>query len=287
MPLMKPALPVVALFVAAFSAQGATAYKALEILGKQKGNAVINKVTEVRGDNGRPQPTVWRITVKDSQARGGLREYEVRGSKLTEAQAPEARPSGPAINMDQLNLDSDGAQTIAEQEAKKAAFAYDHASYSLRSGSIGGSPVWEIRLTDERTGDVATLTAAATTGKVLSTDGLTTRRKVAQTPAPAAAAPAPKPDHVAAGTKSSGSSFARSVGDELNYLGNRVGNHMARRGRQIGDFFYNLTHKDKRDTAGPHGSTPGRDPSPAPAPVKQPAGGGGDTDYVRPSRVRD
>jgi hypothetical protein len=200
------------------------------------------------------------------------------------------------MNMSQLNLDSDGVHTVAEREAKKVAFAYDHASYTLRAGSKGGSPVWEIRLTDEQSGNTASLHIAATTGNILSTDGLVNRRKtVVAAPAPAPApvpapvpAPAPRyqPDPGERDVRPAPRGVTpaiRQASDDTNEFldraGNRIGNHMARRGRQIGDFFHNLFTGDRRDTAGPHGSRPG--PTPLPPRAND------DTDYVRPSRVRD
>jgi hypothetical protein len=133
------------------------------------------------------------------------------------------------------------------------------------------------------------MTVAATTGNVLSTDGFTNRRKVAKvSPAPV---PPPQPapnranedlEEIAESPGPSGKGAFQDAGDEIGRFGKRVGRHMERRGRQVGDFFYNLFHKDKRDTAGPHGSEPDRATPPPPPPRAS-----GDTDYVSPSRVRD
>ncbi len=283
---MRPALFAFALLLASPAARAATAYEALRVLGKQKSEALLDNVTEVRGENGRPQPLVWRILVKDAAARGGAKEFSVQGNRVTGEQA--ARAGGAPMNMSQLNLDSDGVHTVAEREAKKAAFTYDRANYTLRAGSKGGSPVWEIRLTDEKSGDAAMLNIAATTGNVLATEGLTNRRKpVAVVPAPA---PIPAPDPVPRYQPEPDERVARPAprgltpgiqraSDEADQFFERVGNHMERRGRQIGDAFHNLFTGDRRDTAGPHGSRPGATPLPP--------RGNEDTDYVRPSRVRD
>jgi hypothetical protein len=75
----------------------------------------------------------------------------------------------------------------------------------------------------------------------------------------------------------------QQAGDDPNQapddFGNRVGHHFARRGRQIGDFFHNLFTGDHRDSGGSTGSRPG--------PTPLPPHGKDDTDYVKPSRVRD
>jgi hypothetical protein len=282
---MRSALLAFTLLVAAQPAGAATAYEALRILGKQKSEALLDNTIEVRGDKGAPQPHVWKITVKDATARGGAKEFSIQATRLAGEQAAQA--GGSPMNMSQLNIDSDGVHTVAEREAKKVAFAYDHASYTLRAGSKGGSPVWEIRLTDDRSGDTASLHIAATTGNILSTEGLTNRRKaVAATPAlppaPAAvAAPSPRyqptpEERPTQPAPRGGTPGVQQTGDGFF---DRVGNHFGRRGRQIGDVFHNLFTGDHRDSAGPNGSRPG--PTPIPPRAKD------DTDYVKPSRVRD
>ncbi len=278
---MRPALLALSIVLASKTAWAATAYEALRILGKQKGEAVLDSVVEVRGDNGAPQPKVWKIIAKD--ARGGTREYSVSGAKL--AGEKSAGGGGAPMNMSQLNLDSDGAHTIAEREAKKTAFTYDRANYSLRGGSKGGSPVWEIHLVDDRSGSTATLDIAATNGNVLATEGLAGRKPVAASPAPAPAAPSatPRPqpvaeERVARTTARTNPPRAQRAGDEVGQFFERVGNHMSRRGRQVDDFFHNLFTGEHRDTAGPHGPRPGSNPPP---PRRD------DEDFVKPSRVRD
>ncbi len=277
---MRPALLALSIVLTSQAAWAATAYEALRTLGKQKGEAVLDSVMEVRGDNGAPQPKTWKIVAKD--ARGGTREYSVSGPRLAGEKA--AGGGGAPMNMSQLNLDSDGAHTIAEREAKKASFAYDRASYSLRGGSKGGSPVWEIHLVDERSGSTATLDIAATNGNVLATEGLTARKAAAVSPTAPAAAPAPTPrpqpvvEERITQTARTTSHGTQHAGEEVGQFFERVGNHMSRRGRQIDDFFHNLFTGEHRDTAGPHGPRPGSNPPP---PRR------GDEDYVKPSRVRD
>ncbi len=291
---MKTALLAFAIVFASHAARAATAYEALRVLGKQKSEALLDHVTEVRGENGAPQPRVWKILVTDASARGGAKEFSVQGTRVIGEQA--AKASGAPMNMSQLNLDSDGVHTVAQREAKKVAFTFDHANYTLRAGSKGGAPVWEIRLTDTQSGDSAALNIAATTGNVLATEGLATPRKPVAAARPAAplppVAPVPRyePEPVPAprydpeyAERPEPRGFAPGVqraNDGANQFFDRVGNHMERRGRQIGDAFHNLFTGDHRDTAGPHGSRPG--PTPLP-----PRRGDEDSDYVRPSRVRD
>ncbi len=308
---MRKALFTVAVLFASQAARAATAYEALQTLGKQKGEAVLDNVTEVRGEKGAPEPRTWKITAKSPGGKTGGKEYSLQGKQIG-SERP-ASPSGTALNMNQLSLDSDGAHTVAERQAKKAGFTYDHASYTLHSGTKSGSPVWEVRLSDEKTGSIGRVNISATTGNVLSSEGLTNRPKPVAapkpTPAPApdpepavaaapryqptpppryqpapAPRPEPEPQYREERTVTRGNSGVQRVGDEAGQFVDRVGNHMNRRGHQIGDFFHNLFTGDNRHTAGPHGSRPELDyvPAPAPAPTRR-----GDEDYVRPSRVRD
>jgi hypothetical protein len=208
--------------------------------------------------------------------RSGVKEFEVQGTRVTGERTPSARSAGSPLDMNQLNLDSDGAHQIAEREAKKVKFAYDYADYTLRAGTHGGSPVWELRLVDNQSGDAATITMAATTGKVLSTDGFTNRKKtppIAQAPPDGGQEPVGPP----AAAPQSGS---QPLGVKVNKFFNRVGNHMDRRFRQLGDGFHNLFTGDNRDTAGPHHP-------PAEGTAQPRRGGSIDEDYTRPTRVRD
>ncbi|MEO6785540.1 MAG: hypothetical protein ABI318_05340, partial [Chthoniobacteraceae bacterium] len=235
---------------------------------------------------GAPQPQVWRILVKDPAARGGAREFSVQGTRLTGEQA--ARASGTPMNMNQLNLDSDGVHTVAEREAKKVAFSYDHASYTLRAGSKGGSPMWEIRLTDDQSGDSAMLNSAATTGNILSTEGLVRHsRSVAVAPVPVPVpVPAPVPRYVAEPDERPIKPAPRGLvpavqraGDHVNDFLERAGNHFREGGHQIGDafhFFFTGEHLDS--------SEPRRSPRPRATPLPPRPG---DEDFVKPSRVRD
>ncbi len=167
---------IAATIIAALPASAATAYDAMRAVGKQKGDATLEKITEVRGTRGTPQPNIWKISTKETS-------YEVRGTKLGSTSA--GRPL-PALNLSELKLDSDGAHTVAEREAKKAAFAYDYADYTLRSGSKA-TPVWEVRLVDAQSDSVATLNIGADTGKVISSDGL--KRASGQPKTPVASEP--------------------------------------------------------------------------------------------------
>lgn len=277
------------LSLVAVHAHGATAYDALGTVGKQRGEKLLDQVTEVRGINGAPQPKEWLIIVADKEARGGVREFGVQGTKIGAERAPVGREPGQLMNMNQLNLDSDGAHTVAEREAKKAGFEYDYVDYTLRAGTRGGAPIWEVRLVDQQSGNFTLMTIAADKGTLLSVEGADkSSRRDTPPPPPDADQPGKRKDERPPANDRGSENTLERAGAKVGNFFERVGRHMDRRGRQIGDRFHNFFTGDNRDTAGPR---PPRNPEPAPpkppktepAPPKpSPARDANGTEYYRP-----
>ncbi len=170
---MKIVLLAIAFAVAAPALHAAdSAYSALRILGKESGEDTLKRVVEVRGRNGTPVPAVWKVVLTDSKTRGGLREVEIQRGKILSERTPVGRPLGAVMNFGQLNLDSEGAFTIANQQAQKAGIAFNRVDYLLKSGTNGGAPVWDLQLSDSSSGNKASLQIAADTGTVLGEQGL-------------------------------------------------------------------------------------------------------------------
>jgi hypothetical protein len=144
-----------------------TAYSALRVLGKRDGQEVLNHVVEVRGLGGTPQPGVWKIVLDDPRARAGVRELEVQRGKIVSERTPTAHGASSPMNFNQLNLDSEGAFTIANQEAQKTNVPFDHIDYLLKAGTGGGVPVWQLDLFDGKSGRVGSMDIAADSGTVL------------------------------------------------------------------------------------------------------------------------
>lgn len=166
MPLFALALlgPAVAL---AAGAENETAYKALRVFGKQNGEAQLNRVVELRGRNGAPQPQVWKVVAADPGARGGIQEADIQRGKVIAQRTPTARAgTGATMDLNRLNLDSDGAFTVADQEMKQQTRPFDRVDYSLRSPGPGQPPVWTLELFERGT-RVATMHIAADTGTLL------------------------------------------------------------------------------------------------------------------------
>lgn len=142
-----------------------TAYTALRIVGK-KDREALNRVVEVRGRNGMPQPDVWKITVDEPSARGGLREYEVQRGRIIAQRTPTSRSFGGSMNFNQLNLDSDGVFTVVDKEARQEGIVFSRLEYLLKAGTGGGAPVWQVDLFDgKRT--TGRMVIAADSGAIL------------------------------------------------------------------------------------------------------------------------
>jgi len=166
---MKPLLFATLFFALPFvSLAQDTAYSALRVVGRSQGQDTLNRVLELRGRAGSPQPAVWKITLDEPRARGGVREIEVQRGKIISERAPtSSRTAGSPMNFTQLNLDSEGAFTVANQEAQKMATPFDHVDYVLRSGTGGGAPVWLLELTDSKLGRAGSIEIAADSGTIL------------------------------------------------------------------------------------------------------------------------
>lgn len=238
---MNRFLVLAAVVATQLTAQAAdTAYSALRVLGKKEGEKTLYRVVELTGRNGSPQPTQWRLVVDAPEARGGIREVDVKNGKIIGQRTPVSREVGAAMNFNQLNLDSDGAFTIVNQEAQKRRVPFDRLDYTLRSGSNAGAPLWQIDLF-EQGAKVGTMRIAADTGEILEQDFSRPRRYAedrtyleGETVPPPDSGRRPRDDH-------------DETSPTLNGFFNRVGRHFERRGRQIEHFFTGKGGGDRDD----------------------------------------
>jgi hypothetical protein len=211
-----------------------TAYSALRVVGKQSGSATLDRVVEVRGRAGAPSPEVWKIVIDDPRARGGIREVEVQRGKIIGERLPTARSLNRPMNFNQLNLDSEGAFTIANQEAQKARVPFQRVDYTLKSGTASGAPVWQIDLFDERGRSVGSLHIAADTGASLRQELASGERAYSREDDHAYVEDVPPRD---AEDESPRVVREHDTGSGLPGFFRRVGRHFERRGRQIENFF--------------------------------------------------
>jgi hypothetical protein len=209
--------------------QDATAYTALRVVGKQKGQPILNRVLELRGRNGMPQPAVWKIVLAEADARGGVREIEVQRGKIISERTVPHGSHGEAMDFSRLNLDSEGVFTIINRETEQQRLPFDRVDYTLRGGS-GGAPVWTTDLYDGARGRVATIQIAADSGVILGQSKTDSAITIAPPPPRDGTVYPSRP--AAEGYSQPGEPF-RGVDDFFHRLGNR----MQRRGEQLENFF--------------------------------------------------
>ncbi len=153
-----------------------SAYEALRAYGAQRGQEQLNHVIEVQGRDGTPQPNSWKILLDDPDARGGVREVEMKKGAVASEKTPVRGYGGTGesavMNFQKLNLDSEGAFVIANREATKAQLGFDKIDYTLRMGDETTTPVWILRMIDSRGKMVGTVHLAADTGSVLRREGM-------------------------------------------------------------------------------------------------------------------
>ena len=222
------------------------AYTALRVVGKGRGGDTLKHVVELRGRHGIPQPAVWKIVLDDPRARGGIREIEVQNGKIVAERTPLDHEAVSPMVLTQLNLDSEGAFTVANQEAQKLNRPFDHVDYVLRSGSGNGSPVWELEMNDSKSGHVGNILIAADTGNILHEDFSHGRIASSQDGDHAYVegrgdVPPPPPAGDDPGYSDHGEPI-RSIPDFFH----RVQKHFERRGRQLENFFTGKKSSDDR-----------------------------------------
>jgi hypothetical protein len=144
-----------------------TAYEALRVVGTQMNRAFLNRVISVTGVEGSPQPATWKILVEDSRARGGVREVEVTGGRISSERTPlrsvVGSMEGATLKTSRLNLDSSGAYAVASHTAEKS-----------HTEDERGDPVWIVTLHSRSGRPVGTIHIGANRGTVTRTEGMFT-----------------------------------------------------------------------------------------------------------------
>jgi len=168
---MKTAI-FVALLLPMAALGSETAYQALRTVGAERSQALLNNVIEVKGRNGSPQPASWLVLINDPLARGGVREIEVAKGHIISERTPVKSYSGQGdaivLNFKMLNLDSEGAFTVAESEARNAKIGFFGADFLLRADDAGNAPIWVVQLLDADKRSLGSVSIAANTGTVIS-----------------------------------------------------------------------------------------------------------------------
>lgn len=150
------------LFSSVVTFAGDTAYDALRAASAKLGAAAQNRLVEISGKGGRPQPALWQVQIEDPAGRGQVQVNVQRGVVVGQNRGAGL---GGRLNLASIQLDSDGAFAIANTEAVRCEISFDRINYALREE--GGFPVWRLELLDGPSSLVGSLKIAADTGAVI------------------------------------------------------------------------------------------------------------------------
>ena len=153
------------LFSSVFALAGDTAYDALRAAGARLGADAQNRLVEISGRGGRPQPALWQVQLEEPAGRGGQVQVNVQRGVVVGQNKSGGAVQGGRLSLAAIQLDSDGAFTIANAEAIRADISFDRLNYVLKSE--GGIPVWRLELLDGPASVVGSLKIAADTGTVI------------------------------------------------------------------------------------------------------------------------
>jgi hypothetical protein len=157
------------LIAASARADGGTAYLALK--AAQKGADSSAKLIEVTGERGDPQPQEWKVVLSDPTARGGIREIVASGDVIVSQRTPVKGYAGvgaePSIALTRLNVDSDRAFEIANQQAIGRRIGFSWIDYTLRADAGGGAPLWVLRLHNNMGSTVGVVQISAENGSIV------------------------------------------------------------------------------------------------------------------------
>jgi hypothetical protein len=242
-----------------------TAYKALRVLGRQRGEKALNQIVAIQGRNGSPQPVTWFVQLDDPAARGGIRELEVTNLQVAGERAPlraDNQGAGP-IDLTRLNVDSDAAFQAAEQEARRHQVGFDTVDYSLVAGA-GQIPTWRLELKDAHSSKVGVVRVAADSGAVVGGSEWAPAAYADQSresSVPAASGqpsgyangnplpsyqPRPSPERAESGQGQVESSSGQTIGERARNVGQSVGDHAQQYGQTVAHFGVGVWGKTER-----------------------------------------
>ena len=152
-----------AVLLASGTSFAGTAYEALRTVGHKYGEDTLERVVEVQGSG-----NTWNVIALDPDAPSTVQAFRVRNDRVLSRtkRAVDERWTAP-INLDALNLDSDGALTKitphlqAPEEAKGA-------TYTLSNKPDRSTAVWEIQLKGASIGGRSSFEVSASDGSVIS-----------------------------------------------------------------------------------------------------------------------
>ncbi len=146
-----------------------TAYSAVRAALPAAGSGAMDRLLDVRGDDGAPMPRTWRVTFGPG---GSLKEatvFEVRDGKVARRTTAAAGVSARPIDLKRIQVDSDNLFEMVNHEAVVAQVAFDRVDYvlSAEGQTPGFAAVWYAELKDSKYGWVGSLRVASESRAVL------------------------------------------------------------------------------------------------------------------------
>jgi hypothetical protein len=203
----------------------ATGKDAMRIVGRDRGADYLPRMLHLFGENGLPQPAVWRVVARDG--RGAVHEFYVsKGTIIAEGIIPPAKAngiSGTPLPMHRLNIDSKAAFEKADAAARVAKVGFDRINYQLRCLELSTNAAWFIALIDAQGARVGEVCVGASTGTIITQTWF--RRPLAVAGGPVPPPPAPKPsfwERTKQGLNQGATSVRHGVGNTAGWIQRKV-----------------------------------------------------------------
>ena len=145
----------------------------LQRLEDRFGREAVERLYEMTGVAGDPQPLEWRVTAPDLRRTDLLHEFWIGDTRATDEGVnddfyPDRLPKG-FFRLSRVKLDSTQAFAITEQIARDAGVGFDVVNYKLHCREYSDEPVWTLTLLDREEVIIGSVHLSADTGKVLRT----------------------------------------------------------------------------------------------------------------------
>lgn len=145
----------------------------LRLLEDRFGRPAVNRIVEMTGTAGDPQPLEWRVTATAPGRSDLLREFRVGDGRVTDEGPrddfyPDRLPKG-FLAVERMKLDSTQAFAMTEQLAREAGVGFDVINYKLHCREYTDEPVWTLTLLDREDTLVGSVHLSADSGRLLRT----------------------------------------------------------------------------------------------------------------------
>ncbi len=155
------------------SPDGVPAASGLSRLEEKFGRDAVDRVFELTGVAGDPQPLEWRVTTHEPGAPHLLHEFWLDRRRATDEGVnddfyPDRIPKG-FFSLARLKVDSTQAFTIVEQIARDAGVGFDAINYKAHCREYSDEPVWTLTLLDKEQEIVGSVHLSGESGTVFRT----------------------------------------------------------------------------------------------------------------------